>query len=219
MIGVDLGPLPFRRIWLFDFEFFVRSGERPVPVCLVALELRSGERIRLWYDELRRSKRPPYGIGPDDLFIAYFASAELGCHRALGWPMPVRIIDLFVEHRARFNGLRTPAGNSFLGALAANGIEGMAALEKQEMRELILRGGPWDESERVAILDYCQADVDALARLLPAMVEHIDLPRALLRGRYMAAVAAMEQQRRPNRFAPPEAPTRQLGRNQDPTSG
>ena len=42
------------------------------------------------------------------------------------------------------------------------------------------------------ILDYCESDVDALARLLPAMLPQIDLPRALLRGRYMAAAAAME---------------------------
>lgn len=34
--------------------------------------------------------------------------------------------------------------------------------------------------------------MDALARLLPAMLPQIDLPRALLRGRFMAAAAAME---------------------------
>ncbi len=44
----------------------------------------------------------------------------------------------------------------------------------------------------MALLDYCQTDVDALAGLLPAMLPGIDLPRALLRGRYMAAVARME---------------------------
>src|SRR5262249_51922505 len=37
----------------------------------------------------------------------------------------------------------------------------------------------------------CAGDVAALGRLLPAMLPHIDLPRALLRGRYMKA-AAME---------------------------
>ena len=42
------------------------------------------------------------------------------------------------------------------------------------------------------ILDYCETDVVALERLLPAMVPRIDLPRALLRGRYMAAAAIME---------------------------
>jgi len=35
-------------------------------------------------------------------------------------------------------------------------------------------------------------DVAALERLLPTMLPRLDLPRALLRGRYMAAAAAME---------------------------
>ena len=57
---------------------------------------------------------------------------------------------------------------------------------------LVLRGGPWSDEERTAILNYCEDDVTALGRLLPAMLPKIDLPRALLRGRYMAAVSAME---------------------------
>src|ERR1019366_1706379 len=61
------------------------------------------------------------------------------------------------------------------------------------MRALILRGGPWSDSERGAILDYCESDVAALARLLPAMLPWIDLPRALLRGRSMAAAARIER--------------------------
>ena len=61
------------------------------------------------------------------------------------------------------------------------------------MRELVLRGGPWSDAEREAILDYCESDVEALARLLPAMLPRIDLPRALLRGRYMVALARMER--------------------------
>jgi DNA polymerase I len=56
-----------------------------------------------------------------------------------------------------------------------------------------LRGGPWSESERAAILDYCESDVAALARLLPVMLPRIDLPRALLRGRYMVAAARIER--------------------------
>jgi hypothetical protein len=60
------------------------------------------------------------------------------------------------------------------------------------MRSLILRGEPWSDNERAAILDYCGDDVMALERLLPAMLPHLDLPRALLRGRYMKAAAAME---------------------------
>jgi DNA polymerase family A len=60
------------------------------------------------------------------------------------------------------------------------------------MRELVLSGRPWGPDEQTAILDYYEADVTALERLLPAMLPGIDLPRALLRGRYMAAAAAME---------------------------
>jgi hypothetical protein len=180
----------FRELVLADFEFAITPGNRPVPVCLVAHELRSGRRFRIWQDQF--GPAPPYATGPDVLFVAFYASAELGCYRVLKWPMPERILDLFCEFRARTNGLDTPAGNGLLGALTYFGLDGIGAAEKEEMRALILRGGPWTEEERTAILDYCEGDVAALERLLPAMLSGIDLPRALLRGRYMAAAAAME---------------------------
>ena len=181
---------PYREIWLVEFEFVAQPGERPDPVCLCALELRSGRLVRCWRDELGRA--PPYSTGPDALFVAYFASAELGCHLALGWEQPARVLDLYVEFRNRTNGLPTASGSGLLGALAYFGLDGIGALEKDGMRELILRGGPWSADERAAILDYCESDVRALARLFPVMGPQIDLPRALLRGRYMSAVAHME---------------------------
>ena len=60
------------------------------------------------------------------------------------------------------------------------------------MVALILRGGPWSADERAEILHYCESDVLLLERLLPAMLPRIDLPRALLRGRFMKAAAAIE---------------------------
>src|SRR5262245_51909466 len=180
----------FHEIVVADFEFAVTFGNRPEPVCLVAHELRSGRRSRIWQDQF--GPVPPYATGPNVLFVAYYASAEFGCYRVLDWPMPERILDLFVEFRVRTNGLDTPAGNGLLGALSYFGLDGMGGEEKDEMRALVLRGGPWGEDEREAILDYCEADVRALGRLLPAMLSGIDFPRALLRGRYMAAAAAME---------------------------
>jgi hypothetical protein len=184
--------LPFASIWACDFEFAASSGERPAPVCLVARELRSGRTVRQWRDEF--SSRPPYPTDASALFVAYYASAELGCHRALGWPMPARILDLYAEFRNATNGLATPAGSGLIGALVAYGLDTIGAEEKAAMRDLVLRGGPWSPQERAAILHYCESDVDALARLLPAMLarRQIDLPRALLRGRYMAAAATME---------------------------
>ena len=49
--------------------------------------------------------RPPFPTGADTLFVAFVASAELGCFRALGWPMPVRILALYAEFRNRVNGI------------------------------------------------------------------------------------------------------------------
>src|SRR3954454_5063385 len=115
--------------------------------------------------------------------------------------MPARILDLFAEFRATTNGLELACGKGLLGALQWHGLDAMAADEKTAMRDLVLRGGPWSPDERRAILDYCQADVDALAELLPRMLPAIlgrqrdpctALGQALLRGRYMAAAARME---------------------------
>jgi hypothetical protein len=136
---------------------------------------------------------PPYATGPDALFIAYCASAEIGCHLAFGWPVPERVLDLFTEFRNHTNGIPTASGASLLGALAHHGMDSIGAVQKDEMRALVMRGGPWSDAERSAILDYCEGDVEALARLLPVMLPHIDLPRALVRGRYMAAAARMER--------------------------
>jgi hypothetical protein len=59
------------------------------------------------------------------------------------------------------------------------------------MRDLTLRGGPWSGQEQLDLLGYCETDVSALELLLPAMLPTLDLPRALMRGRYMKAVSHM----------------------------
>jgi hypothetical protein len=187
-----LETLPYREIWAVDFEFSAPPGERPNPICLVAWELRSGRKLRLWHEQFGSS--PPYSVDAGSLFVAYYASAELGCHRVLGWPMPARILDLFTEFRDRTNGLGTPAGDGLLGALTYFDLDPMSVAEKKEMRDLAIKWFDTNrtEGERAALGDYCETDVAALARLLPAMLPRIDLPRALLRGRYMAAASAME---------------------------
>src|SRR6478672_3283506 len=182
--------LPFGEIWAVDFEFTAPPGERPKPICMVAREIRSGRVIRLWHDQFGPS--PPFSTGPEALFVAFYASAELGCFLALGWRKPANILDLFTEFRVRTNGLTTPAGAGLVGALTYFGLDSIGAVEKDEMRAIAIRGGPFTECERVALLKYCESDVLALERLLLAMVSRIDLVRALLRGRYMAAAAAME---------------------------
>jgi DNA polymerase family A len=180
----------FREIVLADFEFKVGAGERPAPVCMVAKELRSGRVHRIFQNQFGAA--PPYPAGDDVLFIAYYVSAELGCYRALGWPMPTRILDLFCEFRDRTNGTATPAGAGLLGALTFFGLDGIGASEKKEIQVAIGTDTWRGQYSPKQILDYCAGDVLALERLLAAMLPRIDLPRAMLRGRYMAAAALME---------------------------
>jgi hypothetical protein len=181
----------YQEIWLVDCEFSAPSGYRPASVCLVAREFRSGQLHRVMLDGVT-APTCPFSTGPESLFVAYYASAEFGCMLQLGWPLPDRVVDLFCEFRNSTNGLSTPRGNGLLGALTAHGLDSIEASEKDELRALAMRGGPYTADERVALLDYCQSDVDALARLLPVMLPTIDVDRALLRGRYMKAVAVME---------------------------
>ena len=182
----------FREVSVVDFEFSAPEGEPPHPICLVARQLKSGRTLRLWEDDLRRLPQAPYPTDQDSLVVAYYASAEVGCHLSLKWRTPANVLDLFVEFRNLTNGRQPPCGNSLLGALAWFGLDGIDAADKAQMRDLALRGGPWTAHERRALLDYCEADVNALTRLLGQMESGIDLPRALLRGRYMVAAARIE---------------------------
>ncbi len=182
----------FNEVWFVDFEFSAQPGELPDPVCLVALELRTGSELRIWQDDLKQMRRPPYQIGKDILVVAYYASAEMGCHLSLGWSLPENVLDLYVEFRNLSNGLTTPCGNGLLGAMAWFGMPSIEAHEKDFMRDLIIRGAPWTAEERCSILDYCQSDVTCLAKLFNKMEPGLDMPRALLRGRYMKAASCIE---------------------------
>jgi DNA polymerase I len=187
--------LPYREVWAVDFEFIANPGDRPVPVCMVARELRTWRLLRVWQDKL--GPAVPFPAGPETLFVAYNTVAELSCFLQLGWPVPARILDLYVEFRAVSGGIRPPAGWGLLSALSSYGIQGITSDEKHAGRDLVMRGGPWASAERREILDYCQTDVDCLGPLLDRMLPRITstprgLGQALLRGRYMAAVARME---------------------------
>ena len=182
----------FDEIWCVDAEYSCHPGCQPEPICVVARELRSGRELRLWQDELATLSAAPFRTDERALFVSYAAPAEFSVFHALGWPAPARVLDLFVEFRAITNGLSTPSGAGLLGALVYHGLPAMDGAEKQTMRDLAIRGGPFTDDERQALLDYCAEDVHALERLLPRMLPRIDVPRALLRGRYGWASASME---------------------------
>ena len=87
-------------------------------VCGVAVNLRSGEVLRRWRDEM--DSRPFFPTGPGHVLIAHNAQAEMEAHLSLGWPLPAFVIDTMAENLLATNGvdgLPVPAG--FRGSLLA----------------------------------------------------------------------------------------------------
>lgn len=187
-----IGNRAFGHVWVADFEYGQDANGLHDIRCMVARDLVSGERVRLWADELAALDRAPFGNEADELVVAFYAAAEMGCFRALGWPAPANVLDLYAEFRCLTNGLKLPAGEGLLGALVFFGLDAMAGAEKEEMRQLAIRGGDYITEERNALLDYCERDVDATAKLFSVMAARIDGDRSLVRGRYAESVARME---------------------------
>jgi hypothetical protein len=182
-------------VWLVDFEFRPiggLDGNLPEVVCMVAQQWPAGPVKRVWKDDLAQMQVAPFPAGDGALFVAYYASAEMDCFQQLGWPMPTHLLDLFTEFRWLTNGLAPAHGNGLLGALLHFGLPSIQSEQKDTMRELILGGGPWSTAEQLAILDYCETDVVSLRHLLHTMSPMLDMPRALLRGRYMQAVSSIQ---------------------------
>ena len=190
--------LPYRNIYIVDTEFYGEQGNRKTPVCLVVRDFRSNTVVRYWMDQLAQMAAPPFDISENTLFVAYFASAEFSTFLELHWDLPTHVFDCFTEFKCNTNGSALQHGVGLLGACRYFDITTVDFPEKDHMRQLILSGGPWSQQQRQEILFYCQSDVDILANLFSAMLNRWpmgegDLGRALLRGRYMRAVAKMEQ--------------------------
>lgn len=201
----DWKALPFQEIWVVDTEFYPgsgransgRGGDRQTPVCVVAHEMRSGRTIRLWQDEL--GPFPPYRLDASALFVSYAASAEFGTHIALGWGEPARALDVYVEFRHYLNDGSVKAGDREKGFYGLGGAlsyfceDSLDVTHKKDMRDRILDGPPFSARERLDILEYCESDVLALARLLPHIILTIrSLPHAMMRAKFQWATAQQE---------------------------
>lgn len=177
-------------LWLCDTEFKDSGGPDYTVHCIVFQNVRTGEVVRLWNP---RGKPCPIRFDSSNVLVCYYATAELRSFLSLGWPTPPNVLDLYAEFRVETNGMLLPSGRSLIGALTHYDLPHMASEKKLEMREIAIRGAPFTEKERTALLAYCHSDVRALAALFGAMARHIDWPRALIRGKYMAALSAVER--------------------------
>jgi len=187
----------YKDVIALDFEFVAADGERQRPICLVAKSLKKGTQTRLWVAE---GAQCPLPLGPEYLYVGYYASAEWNCFLSLGWDLPTRIIDLYPEYRRMTNGAAGHTMRSGYGLLAAAEAFGIAAMDanyKTDMRELIISGGPWSPEQQNDILEYCAEDVEITGNLFREMwpkiaTDQLALTQALLRGRYTVAIAKME---------------------------
>jgi DNA polymerase I len=202
--------LPFHEIWAVDTEYYPgpgyanggRDGDRITPLALVAVEMRTGRTVRLWQGEL--GPAPPYRLDPDVLVVSYMATAEMGFHLAAGWGQPACLLDCYTEFRhhtndarvtSKDNGLRRDKGfYSLAGALRFFRQDVLDVTRKDETRDRILQGPRFSSRERREILEYCEDDTRALARLAHDLVPTIrSLPHALYRGQYVCAIARQER--------------------------
>ena len=87
---------------LLDFEFRFKGGIEGNPlevICMVALDLKTGQYLRYWADALYAMKAAPFQTSENTVLVAYYASAELTCFEALGWIAPENVLDLYTEFR------------------------------------------------------------------------------------------------------------------------
>lgn len=160
----------FTQVVVVDFEYEISDGNLPHVLCMVAYvldeNLRHVRTIRAWRDELYTCRNPPFDIGPDTIFVAYSAWAEMTCFKVLNWKFPVHIFDLHTSYLAVSNILlpydpnekRVKPRKRLPDACRAYGIEGWENIEKKQMAEDI-GNGLWQKYGQEVVYRYCEEDV------------------------------------------------------------
>jgi DNA polymerase-1 len=202
----------FSQIVVCDFEYEVADGGLPNVLCGVMYvldeKLQHVRTIRLWRGVVGQSlppihlyrgefrKEPPFDIGPDTLFVAYSAWAEMTCFMELGWKFPVHIFDLHTAYLAASNILlpynpdeeRKRQSKKLPDACRAYGIEGWENIEKKSMAQDIGEGR-WEKYGKENVLTYCEEDVKKSTELLRAQLHN----RCDYRGRIRLPAANVER--------------------------
>jgi DNA polymerase-1 len=202
----------FGRIVTCDFEFECAAGDLPKPLCMVAHVLDEHlEQVRTivqWRGEF--GSEAPFNIGPDTLFCAYSAHAEMMCFQELGWKFPVHVFDQHTAYLAASN-LLLPSDDddykkpskSLEAACRAYGLEGWMhlAATKKELAAAIGNGTWQGRFNREDIVSYCNEDVRMSVLLLREQLRSrpwlpaADVERILWWSEYFAKVVAQIQAR------------------------
>jgi DNA polymerase I len=200
----------FTTINVVDFEYEIDDGDLPRVLCMVVYVLdallRHVRTIRMWRGEF--GKTPPFDIGPDALFVAYSAWAELICFLVLGWQFPVHVYDLHTAYLAASNILlphepdetRKRPRKRLSDACRAYGIAGWERIDKDTMSEDI-GNGLWRKYGKKRVIKYCVEDGKNSAELLRRQLRGqprfpaSDVRRVLHWSNYSAKSVALIQAR------------------------
>jgi hypothetical protein len=156
----------------------------------------------------------PFDVGPDTLFVAYSAWAEMTCFKVLGWQFPTHIFDQHTAYLAASNILlpynpnevRKRPRKSLADACHAYRIEGWENIDKETIAKDIGEGR-WRDYGRESVFNYCEEDVRMSIRLLHAQLQRYcdqrghtllpaaDVERVLHWSNYSAKAVALIQAR------------------------
>src|SRR6516225_9589850 len=196
----------FKHIVVCDFEYEIADGNLPDVLCTVAQVLDENlqhlRTIKLWRGEF--GAEPPFDIGPDALFVAYSAWAEMTCFKVLGWQFPVHLFDQHTAFLAASNILlpynpdevRKKPRKRLSDACCAHGIEGWERIDKENISKAIGDGTWHTLFSPQEVVDYCEEDVRKSMELLRAqLLVGADVPRILHWSNYSAKAVALIQAR------------------------
>lgn len=180
-------------MWVLDTEYGADTpGENPIPVCLCAKELLTGQEVRLLPGGVC-----PFKFDANILFIGFNVKCEWIIFLVFGWVLPLSVIDLMVEYKNLYNG-KTMLGWGLLDALRHYNLPCISNEDKEHGRTLARHmatrpQSSWLLKEIQEILEYCFSDdVIGTEKLWYAMKSEINIGQALLRGRYTCAAARIE---------------------------
>jgi DNA polymerase I len=170
----------FAQTVVVDFEYEVDDGDLPNVLCMVAYVLDENHQhvhtIRLWRGEF--GSAPPFDTGPDTLFVAYSAWAELTCFMTLSWRFPEHVFDLHTAYLAATNILlpydpeekRKKQGKKLSDACRSYGVDGWENIDKGTMAKDIGEGR-WHIYGVERVFEYCEEDVRASSVLFKRMLQ------------------------------------------------
>lgn len=190
-----------RKVTVFDFEYHQDENGLPVPDCVVATTLEiddagavrgSGFFVSCGWEEMRTMATPPWDTSPDNVLVAFSGHGDLQCLDRLGWPRPVRFVDLMIELRNFHNGTHgVPLRQGLYGYLDRWGIGHPPESYKSDIRDLIISGQ--SHTRPAEVLEYCRSDVELTASLVALVASRIDWRRAIgHRGPFMNAISIAE---------------------------